>query len=164
MQREAGVEHIAIRLGPFLSSLGLAFEAGTLALLLGTETDIREGKWTLRCSLRWSLLLIASLIGHGVRVSSLVTPYLYPSQVTYIKKLVEMGYMHHQRCEIDRRSVRVRLTQKGRDVRDVVARLFERHADGLQGRGVLGADGIDSITAVLRRVERYWADQIRYIY
>lgn len=91
--------------------------------------------------------------------------YYQGSNVSYnLKKLVDMGYMHHQRCEIDRRSVRVRLTEKGRGIRDVVAQLFERHADGLESRGVLGAEGIDQITASLRRVERYWADQIRYIY
>jgi DNA-binding MarR family transcriptional regulator len=45
--------------------------------------------------------------------------------------------MHHQRCEIDRRSVRVRLTEQGRAVRDVVVRLFEGHATGLQAKGVI---------------------------
>jgi len=81
-----------------------------------------------------------------------------------LKKLVEMGYMHHQRCEIDRRSVRVRLTESGRKVRDMVAELFERHADGLQSRAVLSPDGIEDINGALKRVERYWTDQIRYIY
>ncbi|MDF1669866.1 MAG: MarR family transcriptional regulator [Roseovarius sp.] len=91
--------------------------------------------------------------------------YYQGSNVSYnLKKLVEMGYMHHQRCEMDRRSVRVRLTEKGRGVRDVVAQLFARHASGLQDKGVLGTDGIDQITGSLRRVERYWTDQIRYIY
>jgi len=91
--------------------------------------------------------------------------YYQGSNVSYnLKKLVEMDYMHHQRCEIDRRSVRVRLTEKGRLIRDVVARLFARHAEGLQARGVLGADGLDQITTSLKRVERYWSDQIRYIY
>ncbi|MGK7755608.1 MULTISPECIES: MarR family winged helix-turn-helix transcriptional regulator [unclassified Roseovarius] len=91
--------------------------------------------------------------------------YYQGSNVSYnLKKLVEMDYMHHQRCEIDRRSVRVRLTQKGRGIRDVVAGLFERHAEGLQSRGVITHDGIDQITSALRRVERYWTDQIRYIY
>jgi len=91
--------------------------------------------------------------------------YYQGSNVSYnLKKLVEMDYMHHQRCEIDRRSVRVRLTQKGRGIRDVVATLFERHAEGLQSRGVISHDGIDQITGALRRVERYWTDQIRYIY
>ena len=91
--------------------------------------------------------------------------YYQGSNVSYnLKKLVEMGYMHHQRCEIDRRSVRVRLTAKGREIRDAVATLFERHADGLEGKGVLGSEGIEEINTSLRRMERYWSDQIRYIY
>jgi len=91
--------------------------------------------------------------------------YYQGSNVSYnLKKLVDTGFMHHQRCEIDRRSVRVRLTPKGRDIRDVVAGLFSRHADGLQSKGVLGPDGIEDINSALRRVERYWTDQIRYIY
>lgn len=91
--------------------------------------------------------------------------YYQGSNVSYnLKKLVEMGYMHHQRCEIDRRSVRVRLTEKGRNVRDVVAGLFARHADGLESRGVMGREAMNDINSSLRRVERYWSDQIRYIY
>jgi len=91
--------------------------------------------------------------------------YYQGSNVSYnLKKLVEMGYMHHQRCEIDRRSVRVRLTQQGREIRDVVAKLFERHAEGLESKGVIGPEGIENITSSLKRVERYWTDQIRYIY
>jgi DNA-binding MarR family transcriptional regulator len=91
--------------------------------------------------------------------------YYQGSNVSYnLKKLVQMGYMHHQRCEIDRRSVRVRLTEKGRGIRDVVSSLFARHAEGLQEKGVLSVDGIDQISTSLRRVERYWSDQIRYIY
>ena len=91
--------------------------------------------------------------------------YYQGSNVSYnLKKMVEMGYMHHQRSEIDRLSVRVRLTEKGRSIRDIVAELFARHADGLQSKGVLGSEGIEDITSSLRRVERYWTDQIRYIY
>lgn len=91
--------------------------------------------------------------------------YYQGSNVSYnLKKLVDMGYMHHQRCEIDRRSVRVRLTEKGRAVRDVVAHLFMGHATGLQDKGVLDMNGLDEIATALRRVERYWTDQIRYIY
>jgi DNA-binding MarR family transcriptional regulator len=91
--------------------------------------------------------------------------YYQGSNVSYnLKKLVEIGYMHHQRCEIDRRSVRVRLTPKGRQIRDLVAGLFSRHADGLERKGVIDRVGIDDITSALKRVERYWSDQIRYIY
>jgi len=70
--------------------------------------------------------------------------YYQGSNVSYnLKKLVEMGYMHHQRCEIDRRSVRVRLTESGRAVRDVVTRLFAGHASGLQEKGGLDMNGIE---------------------
>ena len=91
--------------------------------------------------------------------------YYQGSNVSYnLKKLVEAGYMHHQRSEVDRRSVRVRLTDKGREIRDAVGELFNRHAEGLVSRNVLNAEGIEDINVSLRRVERYWADQIRYIY
>ncbi len=91
--------------------------------------------------------------------------YYQGSNVSYnLKKLVEAGYMHHQRCEIDRRAVRVRLTEKGRRIRDIVERLFASHSQGLMERGVLDQVGIDDIAMSLRRVERYWTDQIRYIY
>ncbi|MDP3341055.1 MarR family winged helix-turn-helix transcriptional regulator [Frigidibacter sp.] len=91
--------------------------------------------------------------------------YYQGSNVSYnLKKLVEAGFMHHQRCEIDRRSVRVKLTPKGREVRATVAALFARHAEGMETKGVIGLDGIDLVNTALRRLERYWTDQIRYIY
>ncbi len=91
--------------------------------------------------------------------------YYQGSNVSYnLKKLVDLGYMHHQRCEVDRRSVRVKLTEKGRNVRDLVSDLFARHAEGLEARGVIDLSRLDDTTAALRLVERYWADQIRYIY
>lgn len=91
--------------------------------------------------------------------------YYQGSNVSYnLKKLVDMGYMHHQRCEIDRRSVRVKLTEKGRHVRTTVNELFARHAEGMEGRGVLTNATIEDINSSLRRIERFWSDQIRYIY
>jgi len=111
-------------------------------------------------------LLLFNIGDHEVTAGELKSRgYYQGSNVSYnLKKLVEMGYMHHQRCEMDRRSVRVRLTQRGREVRDVVTGLFARHADGLEGKGVLGPDGIDQINHSLKRMERFWTDQIRYIY
>ncbi|MFN3144096.1 MAG: MarR family winged helix-turn-helix transcriptional regulator [Paracoccaceae bacterium] len=91
--------------------------------------------------------------------------YYQGSNVSYnLKKLVETGYMHHQRCEIDRRSVRVRLTEKGRGVRQTVADLFQGHAATMQDRGLTDPEGLEDVNTALRRLERFWADQIRYIY
>ena len=91
--------------------------------------------------------------------------YYQGSNVSYnLKKLVEMGFMHHQRSEIDRRSVRVRLTPKGRAVRDVVGKVFGRHAEGLEARNVVSPESLEDINTSLKRMERFWTDQIRYIY
>ncbi|MFV1876926.1 MarR family winged helix-turn-helix transcriptional regulator [Nioella sp.] len=111
-------------------------------------------------------LLLFNIGDHEVTAGELKSRgYYQGSNVSYnLKKLVEMGYMHHQRCEIDRRSVRVRLTDRGREVREVVTELFRRHADTLQEKGVLGPDGIDQVNHSLKRMERFWTDQIRYIY
>ena len=91
--------------------------------------------------------------------------YYQGSNVSYnLKKLVELGYMHHQRSEIDRRSVRVRLTEKGRKTRGLVADLFARHAEGMEKRSLISTSTLDDINTGLKRMERYWTDQIRYIY
>jgi DNA-binding MarR family transcriptional regulator len=111
-------------------------------------------------------LLVFNIGDHELTAGELKSRgYYQGSNVSYnLKRLVDMGYMHHQRSDLDRRSVRVRLTEKGRKLRDVVARLFATHADGLIQRQVLDADTMDEITRALKRMERYWTDQIRYIY
>lgn len=111
-------------------------------------------------------LLLFNIGDNEVTAGELKTRgYYQGSNVSYnLKKLVDSGYMHHQRCEMDRRSVRVRLTAKGREVRDAVSELFVRHAEGLQGRGQVSPGAMDDLNGTLRRVERYWTDQIRYIY
>jgi DNA-binding MarR family transcriptional regulator len=91
--------------------------------------------------------------------------YYQGSNVSYnLKKLVELGYMHHQRSEIDRRSVRVKLTEKGREVRGMLSDLFARHSEGIEKRGLIDASGMDEINMSLKRMERFWTEQIRYIY
>ena len=91
--------------------------------------------------------------------------YYQGSNVSYnLKKLVDLGYMHHQRSEIDRRSVRVRLTEKGRRLRGMLTDLFARHAEGMEKRQLIDANGMDEINGSLKRMERFWTEQIRYIY
>ncbi len=111
-------------------------------------------------------LLLFNIGEHEVTAGELKTRgYYQGSNVSYnLKKLVELGYMHHQRSEIDRRSVRVRLTEKGRRVRAILTDLFARHAEGMEKRGMIGVNGIEEINSSLRRMERYWTEQIRYIY
>ena len=111
-------------------------------------------------------LLLFNIGDNEVTAGELKTRgYYQGSNVSYnLKKLVEYGYMHHQKCDVDRRAVRVRLTEKGRNIRSIIAALFQRHANGILSREVLGNMRLEDINASLRRMERYWSDQIRYIY
>ena len=85
------------------------------------------------------------------------------SNVSYnLKKLVEAGYVHHQRFANDRRSVRVRLTAKGQAIRNRVDALYDRQLRAVEQVAGLGADELERINKSLARLERYWTDQILY--
>jgi len=91
--------------------------------------------------------------------------YYQGSNVSYnLKKLVDAGYMHHQRCQIDRRAVRVKLTDKGREIRMIVSTLFDRHSEVLEKKSIMEKEALMTLNRSLKTVERFWTDQIRYIY
>ncbi|MDB5644210.1 MAG: Transcriptional regulator, MarR family [Hyphomicrobiales bacterium] len=89
--------------------------------------------------------------------------YYLGSNVSYnVKKLVEMGYLHHARSRVDRRSVRISLTEKGRAVHDVVAGLYDKHVLTVEQIGGISGDEFARMNTALARLERFWTDQIRY--
>ena len=89
--------------------------------------------------------------------------YYLGSNVSYnLKKLVEGGYVNHERSRIDRRAVRVSLTKKGQDIADVVNRLYERHIKSIEQVGGIGASEFKTLNKSLYRLERFWTDQILY--
>ena len=48
--------------------------------------------------------------------------YYLGSNVSYnVKKLVDLGFINHQRSRIDRRSVRISLTEQGQEIAETVA-------------------------------------------
>src|SRR4029077_18430352 len=54
------------------------------------------------------------------------------SNVSYnVKKMVENGYLAQERSVHDRRSIHVRLTDKGRALRDQLTGMHQRHMDML---------------------------------
>jgi DNA-binding MarR family transcriptional regulator len=111
-------------------------------------------------------LLLFNVGANEVTAGELKTRgYYQGSNVSYnLKKLVESGYMNHERSAQDRRAVRVRLTEKGRRIQEVVGALFERQAQALIRKSVTGDFAMTDINKVLKRMERYWTDEIRYIY
>ena len=89
--------------------------------------------------------------------------YYQGSNVSYnLKKLVQAGYVSHERSKTDRRAVRVKLTEKGQEVRRLVDRLYERQIVPI--REVLGMDeeAFDRLNKALARLERFWTDQVLY--
>ena len=89
--------------------------------------------------------------------------YYLGSNVSYnVKKLVEMGYLHHARSRVDRRSVRISLTEKGADVHAIVVSLYEKHAMTVEQIGGVVTEDFAKMNQSLARLERFWTDQIKY--
>src|SRR6187551_68177 len=89
--------------------------------------------------------------------------YYLGSNVSYnLKKLVEMGFLDHQRSRVDRRSVRIKVTDKGTDVCETVRGLYDKHVRTVEQVGGISADEFAGLNKALHRLERFWTDQILY--
>jgi DNA-binding MarR family transcriptional regulator len=89
--------------------------------------------------------------------------YYLGSNVSYnLKKLVDMGFIHHQRSRVDRRSVRISLTPKGQEIADVVSRLYDRHIGSIEQVGGIKAEEFLQMNRALQRLDRFWNDTIAY--
>ena len=89
--------------------------------------------------------------------------YYLGSNVSYnLKKLVDLGFINHQRSRIDRRSVRVSLTPKGQAIAEVVAGLYERHIGSIEQVGGIGQEEFRQMNRALLRLDRFWNDTIAY--
>ncbi len=85
------------------------------------------------------------------------------SNVSYnLKRLHELGCIEHQRSESDRRAVRIRLTQRGKEVSGVVDDLVERQLGLIEKVGGISLSELEGMNRNLHRLERFWTDQIRY--
>lgn len=89
--------------------------------------------------------------------------YYLGSNVSYnVRKLTEAGYLEQERCSNDRRAIRIRLTGSGREIADVVDRIYEKNTRTIDEVGGLGAGDLRRLSLSLARLDRFWDDQIRY--
>ncbi|MEZ5872627.1 MAG: MarR family winged helix-turn-helix transcriptional regulator [Nitratireductor sp.] len=89
--------------------------------------------------------------------------YYLGSNVSYnLKKLVDMGFIHHQRSRVDRRSVRVSLTDEGQKIANIVEKLYHRQIATVEQVGGINPDEFARMNKSLQRLERFWTDQILY--
>ena len=89
--------------------------------------------------------------------------YYLGSNVSYnLKKLVELGFLDHQRSRVDRRSVRIRLTAQGQEIRHIVDALYQKHVKTVEQVGGISGEEFSTLNKSLQRLERFWTDQILY--
>ncbi len=82
------------------------------------------------------------------------------SNVSYnVKKMLENGYIVQERSPHDRRSVRVRLSEKGLALHNKMSKMHERHVAALM-QGVVQAEELVASHKTLRRLERFWIHAI----
>ena len=102
-------------------------------------------------------LILFNIGSDEMTVGELTTRgYYLGTNVTYnLKKLVEYGYVEQERSPRDRRSVRVRLSDKGRALAEKLTTLFSSHARAL-GDGVMSADDLEALIKNLGTLEQFW--------
>ncbi len=78
------------------------------------------------------------------------------SNVSYnVKKMVENGYLVQERSVHDRRTIHVKLTDKGRALRDRLAGMHQRQV-GMLAQTAITEDDLQNVVVTLRRLERFW--------
>ncbi|MGB4057651.1 MAG: MarR family winged helix-turn-helix transcriptional regulator [Alphaproteobacteria bacterium] len=88
--------------------------------------------------------------------------YYLGSNVSYnVKKMVENGYLVQERSVHDKRSIRVKLSQKGISLRDIISEMFRRHEKAIAGTE-LTDQKLGSLNDTLKMVERFWASQANF--
>jgi DNA-binding MarR family transcriptional regulator len=77
------------------------------------------------------------------------------SNVSYnAKKMVENGYLAQERSVHDRRSIHVRLTKKGTQLRDRLQTMFQHHVD-LLGQTAITETDLQAAAITHRRLDRF---------
>jgi DNA-binding MarR family transcriptional regulator len=85
--------------------------------------------------------------------------YYLGSNVSYnVKKMVENGYLAQERSVHDKRSVRIKLTEKGRKLNQSISKLYRQHEEKLAGSGLSNAK-LEALNATLKELESFWSSQ-----
>lgn len=107
------------------------------------------------------VLMLTKIRDQSISVRDLVERgYYLGSNASYnIKQLVDSGLVEQERSAHDRRSIRVRLSDKGKELCARVAEAEERHAHVL-GSSAEDRKALEGVSQVLRRLEIAWADYL----
>ena len=75
--------------------------------------------------------------------------------------MVENGYLIQERSAHDRRSIRVRLSEKGLNLRKFISEMFDRQAAAL-GKVDVEANDLRVAADAYRGLERFWIDLLNF--
>jgi DNA-binding MarR family transcriptional regulator len=108
-------------------------------------------------------LMLTKIDDRDVAVRDLVERgYYLGSNASYnIRQMVQAGYVVQERSSHDRRSMRVRLTEKGRSLSEKIGEFEESHSKTLRDDPAAMGE-IESANETLRRIERTWSDYLSY--
>ena len=111
---------------------------------------------------------VQSMILHNIGDDDLtvgeltIRGYYLGSNVSYnVKKMVENGYLIQERSVHDKRSIRVKLSDKGIKLRAILTDMFKRHEQKLTGSQI-GDDRLKHLNETMKMLERFWSAQTNY--
>ena len=108
-------------------------------------------------------LILANIGEREIIIRDLIERgYYQGSNVSYnIRKLTDYGYLDQERAQHDKRSVTVKLTEKGRNVVTGIRQLEEKN--GMKFLDTVGEEAaLMKATDMLQKLERTWDEYIRY--
>lgn len=85
--------------------------------------------------------------------------YYLGSNVSYnVKKMVENGYLVQERSVHDKRSIRVKLSEKGLELKNMISAMFDHHETSIAGSEIT-EEKLRALNETLKMLERFWAQQ-----
>lgn len=85
--------------------------------------------------------------------------YYQGSNVSYnVTKMVENGYLLKQTSVHDKRSMRVRLSDKGKDLLEKLRDMYKKH-EQLLAKTDLTKEKLEQTNNTFKQLERFWASQ-----
>lgn len=88
--------------------------------------------------------------------------YYLGSNVSYnVKKMVENGYLVQERSVHDKRSIRVKLSEKGLELKNMISDMFKRHEAEIEGSEITD-ERLNTVSDTMKMLERFWAQQTNF--
>ncbi len=110
-------------------------------------------------------LILYNISGEQLTVGELTNRgYYLGSNVSYnVKKLVENNYLVQEKSPHDKRSTRVRLSDKGLALCEKIDALYAQHVEELKN-GEPNEDALIDTNSSLHHLERFWTDYINRVF